>query len=104
MAEHYAVRERLSEGKSALIGGTIAGALTGLKADLVSGGLTFGAGLLVGGVLGALGGAGVARGYNLVRGAAHSSVTWSAVILDHLIDSSLLGYLAVAHYGRGRGE
>ncbi len=71
LAEHYAVHERLSEGKAATIGGIVTGALAGLKADLATGGLTFGAGLLAGGVLGALGAAGLARGYNLVRGAGH---------------------------------
>ena len=104
LAAHYAVRERLSEGKSAALGGVISGALAGLKADLASGGLTFGAGLLVGGVLGALGAAGLARGYNLVRGTDVTTVTWAEEVLDELAVSALLGYLAVAHYGRGRGD
>jgi len=104
LADHYAVRERLSEGKSAALGGVITGALAGLKADLASGGLTFGAGLLVGGVLGALGAAGLARGYNLVRGAGVTTITWTDAVLDDLAVSALLGYLAVAHYGRGRGD
>ena len=104
LAEHYAVRERLNEGKAAALGGAITGALAGLKADLASGGLTFGAGLLVGGVLGALGAAGVARGYNLVRGADVATVAWTEEVLNELAVSALLGYLAVAHYGRGRGD
>jgi hypothetical protein len=104
LADHYAVRERLSEGKAAALGGVVTGALAGLKADLATGGLTFGAGLLVGGVLGALGAAGLARGYNLVRGAGVTMLTWSNEVLDELAVSALLGYLAVAHYGRGRGD
>jgi hypothetical protein len=104
LAEHYAVRERLSEGKAATIGGIVSGALAGLKADLATGGLTLGAGLLVGGVLGALGAAGLARGYNLVRGAGVSSVAWTDEVLERLMASALLGYLAVAHSGRGRGD
>jgi hypothetical protein len=104
LAEHYAVRERVSEGKAALWGGAIAGALAGLKADLASGGLTLGGGLLLGGVLGALGAAGLARGYNLVRGTEQTLVTWTDEVLDELAASALLAYLAVAHYGRGRGE
>ncbi len=104
LADHYAVRERLSEGKSAALGGVITGALAGLKADIASGGLTFGAGLLVGGVLGALGAAGLARGYNLVRGAEATTLTWTDEVLDELAVSAMLGYLAVAHYGRGRGD
>ncbi|HHY49506.1 MAG TPA: DUF3482 domain-containing protein, partial [Alphaproteobacteria bacterium] len=52
----------------------------------------------------ALGAAGLARGYNLVRGGGRSSVSWSDESLDTLAVSALLGYLAVAHYGRGRGD
>ncbi|MBE0626777.1 MAG: DUF3482 domain-containing protein, partial [Burkholderiales bacterium] len=104
LAKHYALRERLNEGKAAALGGMVTGALAGLKADLASGGLTFGAGLLVGGVLGALGAAGLARGYNLARGAGATTVGWTDEVLDELAVSSLLAYLAVAHYGRGRGD
>jgi hypothetical protein len=104
LAKHYALRERVSEGKAAAFGGMVTGALAGLKADLASGGLTFGAGLLVGGVLGALGSAGLAHGYNLVRGAEDTTVAWTNEVLDELALSALLGYLAVAHYGRGRGD
>jgi 50S ribosome-binding GTPase/Domain of unknown function (DUF3482) len=104
LAEHYAVREPLSEGRAALWGGVVSGALAGLKADLATGGLSMGAGLIAGGVLGALGAAGMARGYNLVRGVDAPSVMWSTEVLDDLVRSALLGYLAVAHYGRGRGD
>jgi hypothetical protein len=104
LAEHYAVREPLSESKAALWGGVVTGALAGLKADIVAGGLTLGAGLIAGGVLGALGAAGLARGYNLVRGVDAPRLTWSNDVLDELVRSALLGYLAVAHFGRGRGN
>jgi hypothetical protein len=104
LAEDFAVQTRASEGKAAVLGGLVTGALTGLKADLATGGLTFGAGLLTGGVLGALGAAGLARGYNLVRGTKESAVRWSDEFLDGFFASALLRYLAVAHYGRGRGE
>jgi hypothetical protein len=104
LAEHYAIREPVSEGKAALWGGAIAGGLAGLKADLATGGLTLGGGLLVGGVLGALGAAGIAHGYNLVRGTDRTLVTWTNEVLDELAASALLAYLAVAHYGRGRGD
>jgi len=104
LAENFVVKRGMSEGKSALVGSVVTGALAGLKADLASGGLTFGAGLLVGGLLGALGGAGLARGYNFVRGAKTTSVQWSDTVLEELVAGALLRYLAVAHYGRGRGE
>jgi hypothetical protein len=104
LAEDFAVQARASEGTAAVLGGLVTGALTGLKADLATGGLTFGAGLLVGGVLGALGAAGIARGYNLVRGAEETAARWSDEFLEGFFASALLRYLAVAHYGRGRGE
>src|SRR5690606_28419008 len=90
--------------KAAMWGGVVTGALTGLKADLATGGLSFGAGMLTGGIVGALGAFGLARGYNLVRGATSSSVAWTDAVLDELAVTALLGYLAVAHYGRGRGD
>jgi GTPase SAR1 family protein len=104
LADHYAVIERLSEGKAALLGGALTGALAGLKADLATGGLTLGGGLLVGGVLGALGAAGLARGVNVVRGTERTEVRWADEVLAGLAASALLAYLAVAHFGRGRGE
>ena len=104
LAEHYAVQSPQSEGKAALWGGVVTGALMGLKADILSGGLTLGGGMLAGGVLGALGGAGLARGYNQVKGIDTPTIAWTPEVLDDLTRSSLLGYLAVAHFGRGRGE
>lgn len=104
LADHYAVTQHLSEGKAAVWGGLVTGALAGLKADLATGGLSLGGGLIAGGVLGALGAAGLARGYNLVRRSEHTVVMWAEAILDELVVSALLSYLAVAHYGRGRGE
>jgi hypothetical protein len=104
LAGDFATEERMSEGKAAVLGGLVSGALSGLAADLAAGGLTFGAGLLTGSVLGALGAAGLARGYNLVRGTTASAVRWSDEFLDAFFASALLRYLAVAHYGRGRGE
>jgi hypothetical protein len=104
LAGDFAVAARVSEGKAAMLGGIVSGALSGLWADLATGGLTFGAGLLTGGLLGALGAAGLARGYNVVRGTTETSVRWSEEFLDGFFASGLLRYLAVAHYGRGRGE
>jgi GTP-binding protein EngB required for normal cell division len=108
-----AIRQRLSgielqapvsEGKAAMMGGVVSGALTGLAADLAAGGFTFGAGMLTGAVLGALGGAGIARGMNLARGRTGTMLRWDDALLQGLVTSALLRYLAVAHYGRGRGE
>jgi hypothetical protein len=86
------------------MGGFVSGALTGLAADLAAGGLTFGAGILTGALVGALGGAGIARGMNLARGRSGSMLRWDDAFLQGLVGAALLRYLAVAHYGRGRGD
>lgn len=104
LAEHYAVTRPVGEGKAALLGGLLTGSLAGLKADIATGGLTVGGGLIAGGIIGAIGAAGLAKGYNLARGSGSPSVGWADAVLDDLTVSALLGYLAVAHYGRGRGD
>jgi hypothetical protein len=104
LATHFELRLRMDEGKAALWGGMVSGALVGLKADVLSGGLTLGGGLLAGGLIGALGAAGLARCVNLVRGTQQSWVMWNAEALDQMVEAALLRYLAVAHFGRGRGE
>ena len=104
VATQFERRDRVHEGKAALLGGMLSGALAGLKADIASGGLTFGGGLLAGGLLGALGGAGLARGINVMRGGGTPWVGWSAEAMAPIVESALLRYLAVAHFGRGRGQ
>lgn len=104
LGDRLAITQPLDETQAGLWGGLITGALTGLKADLLSGGLTMGGGLLVGGLLGALGGLGLARGVNRVRGVENADMAWNAEVLLDLARAALLMYLAVAHYGRGRGE
>src|SRR5215207_2645407 len=103
VADDVHVEAPLDETRSAALGGVVSGALTGLGADLMAGGLTFGAGMVAGAIIGALGGASVARGVNVVRGRSESSLRWEEAFLDGLVTSALLRYLAVAHYGRGRG-
>ena len=103
LARHYALRQPVGEGRAALWGGAVSGALAGLKADVASGGLTLGGGLLAGGVIGALAAAGVARGVNVVRGLDRPQVAWDGKVLDALLANAVRGYLAVAHHGRGRG-
>ena len=104
LAASVALDAPFSEGKAAMMGGVVSGALTGLAADLAAGGLTFGAGLLTGAVVGALGGAGIARGMNLARGRSGTLLRWDDAFLSGLVASALLRYLAIAHYGRGRGD
>jgi hypothetical protein len=104
VASHVVTDGRVDEGKAAAMGGIVSGALTGLAADLAVGGLSFGAGMLTGAVLGALGGAGIARGVNVARGRTDDALRWDDAFLNDLAATLLLRYLAVAHYGRGRGE
>ena len=91
------LKGRLGEGRAAVLGGVVTGALTGLKADLLSGGLTMGAGLVAGGVLGALGAAGVAKGLNVVRGTDRSFATWDDEALTPITAGLLQRYLVLAH-------
>jgi len=93
----------LNERTGAVAGAAVSGALSGLAADVLSGGLTLGGGMIAGGILGALGGYALGRGYRLVGGGERVSVRWSAEFLDRLCAESLLRYLSVAHFGRGRG-
>ncbi len=104
LAGDFALERAASRGRAGVLGAAVSGALGGLAADLASGGLTLGGGMIVGAVLGAAGAAGVAHGYNLLRGTDQSSVRWNEDMLDRLVVSASLRYLAVAHFGRGRGE
>jgi hypothetical protein len=92
------------EGVATILGGILSGAAGGLAADLAAGGMTLGGGMLVGSVLGAFGAKSAARGYNMARGEETNAVRWSEEFLAGLVRSALLRYLAVAHFGRGRGE
>lgn len=97
---------RVAEGRAALWGGVASGAMAGLKADLATGGLTMGAGAVAGGLIGALGAAGVARGINAAQGRAQSHVDWGPAELDALAAALLrlpLG-LATAEAGIARRE
>ena len=104
VARQFDIARPADPAKSGIIGGVVTGALGGLAADLAAGGLTFGAGALIGGILGALGASGAATAYNLARGAVEGKVGWSVEFLAQRPGAALLRYLAVAHYGRGRGE
>lgn len=92
-------RRGFGEKRAALAGGVLSGALLGLKADVLAGGLTMGAGAVVGAVLGALGGAGMARGLNVVRDGGPPAVEWDAAALE-AIAQALLRRVAVGALGR----
>lgn len=78
-------------------------AIGGLATDLASGGLSMGLGSLIGSITGALGGAGLAVAYNHQRQAYCTVITWSENALKNFYIDTVLLYLAVSHFGRGRG-
>ena len=104
LAGQFDVARPADVATSGVIGGMVTGALGGLYADLAAGGLTFGAGALLGGIVGALGAGGAVQAYHLARGGSEGKVRWSAQFLTQRFAAAILRYLAVAHYGRGRGE
>ena len=104
LATQFTLNESLDPATAGLLGAVVTGALGGLAADIGAGGLTFGAGALVGGVLGLLGAGGAAKAYNVARGGGEDWVGWSQEFLVQRVESAVLRYLAVAHFGRGRGQ
>ena len=104
MGREFSVQRPADADKASVLGGLLSGALGGLAADLGAGGLTFGAGAVIGGVLGAFGARGLAKAYNLARGSELGTVRWSPEFLSGRLAAALVRYLAVAHFGRGRGE
>jgi hypothetical protein len=104
--EHFLVvgEEWLTPGRGAILGGAVSGALGGLAADAATAGLSFGGGAVLGAILGALGGAGLAAGYRLALGEREPGVSWAPAFLAELTRRTVLRYLAVAHFGRGRGS
>jgi hypothetical protein len=103
LADYDTSAEKLAPKRWGVIGGAATGLLTGLGADLASGGLSFGAGMVLGALTGGLGAMGIARAYNTLRGSEGARVAWTAAVLSRTAEYLLLRYLAVAHHGRGRG-
>ncbi|WP_035627270.1 DUF3482 domain-containing protein [Herminiimonas sp. CN] len=101
--DDYVANMPLDTNTAAILGGLLSGALGGLAADIAAGGMTLGGGMVAGGITGALSAGGLAHGYNLVKGKT-PTIHWSAEFYEGLVRSALLRYLAVAHFGRGRGD
>jgi hypothetical protein len=89
--------------KAGLWGGLVSGALGGFAADVAAGGLTFGAGAVLGGIAGAIGARKLTQRYNEERGVTGGTVRWAPDFLEARLAAALVRYLAVAHFGRGRG-
>jgi hypothetical protein len=102
--EHFAVRAPLDKAQAGLLGAILSGAATGLSADLMAGGLTFGGGALLGALVGGLTMAGAAWGFNRGTDREHPTVRFADPFLRTMLVGAILRYLAVAHFGRGRGN
>jgi hypothetical protein len=102
--ENFAVRAPIDKTQAGLLGAVVSGAATGLSADLMAGGLTLGGGALLGAIVGALTMAGAAWGFNTTTDRDRPVVEFADPFLRTLLVGSVLRYLAVAHFGRGRGN
>ncbi len=102
--DNFAVRAPVDKAQAGLLGAVVSGAATGLSADLMAGGLTMGAGALLGALVGGLTMAGAAWGFNQRLDRSKPSVQFADPFLESLLSSAVLRYLAVAHFGRGRGN
>ena len=102
--DNFTVRAPIDRAQAGLLGAMVSGAATGLSADLISGGLTLGTGALLGGVVGALTFAGAAWGFNSGTDRNHPTMQFTDAFLRTLVVAGILRYLAVAHFGRGRGN
>ena len=102
--ENFKVRAPVDKAQAGLLGAVVSGAATGLSADLMAGGMTFGAGALLGGVVGALTMAGAAWGFNSSTARDKTTMAFADEFMNTLLVGSILRYLAVIHFGRGRGN
>jgi hypothetical protein len=102
--DHFAVRAPVDQAQAGLLGAIVSGAATGLSADLMAGGLTMGGGALLGAIVGALTMTGAAWGFNTGTDRQHPTMEFADTFLQTLLVGSVLRYLAVAHFGRGRGN
>lgn len=102
--ENFSIRAPVDKAQAGLLGAVVSGAATGLSADLMAGGLTFGAGAILGGIVGALTMAGAAWGFNTTTDRNRTTMQFADDFMQSLMVTSVLRYLAVAHFGRGRGN
>ncbi|WP_151637549.1 DUF3482 domain-containing protein [Noviherbaspirillum aerium] len=104
VSKNVVVRAPVDTRQAGLLGALISGATTGVSADLMAGGMTFGAGALVGALVGALTFTGAAWTFNTTTDRNEPKVQFSDDFMRTLVIGALLRYLAVAHFGRGRGN
>ncbi len=104
LGQFYHPRKGVSETRISLLSAVLTGMLSGLAADIATGGLSLGGGMILGGIAGAFSGKAAALGYNRVVGTANSWVEWDADALYALVVRIVMCYLIIAHAGRGRGK
>lgn len=104
LQDYFKVDQPIDAQKAGVWGAIASGAATGVGADLAAGGLTFGAGAAIGAIAGAITFAGAAWGLNQTQGKKHHSLMLSDAFLDSLLQTCLMQYLAISHYGRARGR
>jgi len=99
----FEVKRGVEESVAAAVGGAFSGLAGGLTADLLAGGMTFGGGAVVGMLLGGGMTFAVAKGYNFAL-VGTDSVRWGKSHFRAQAKFLMMLYLAVSHYGRGRGS
>ncbi|MEM1441366.1 MAG: DUF3482 domain-containing protein, partial [Verrucomicrobiota bacterium] len=100
--DKFSVKKGVQESLLATFGGAVSGLIGGLSADLISGGMTFGGGAFVGMLLGGATTFSLAYGFNLTQ-TGQNMVRWSEAHFLNQVETTLMLYLAISHYGRGRG-
>lgn len=100
--ETLAVKRDVEESVMTVLGGVGSGLLGGLCADLAAGGMTLGGGAIVGMLVGGATTFALARGYNLTQ-SGQNTVRWTEAHFIDQIKSIVMLYLAISHFGRGRG-
>jgi hypothetical protein len=101
--DQFHLPQAVSENIWGVLGSFAGGAMGGLIADLKLGGMTFGGGALLGGIASGIGAYALIRSYNLVRG-SDQRLRWSREHFREQVKLAFLTYLAICHFGRGRGE
>jgi GTPase Era involved in 16S rRNA processing len=100
--EEFTYQRNVEESLYAAVGGAVSGLVGGLSADLISGGATFGGGAVLGMLLGAGTTYALAKGYNLTQ-TGTNEVRWTEAQFESQLKFIIMLYLAVSHFGRGRG-
>lgn len=100
--EEFTFQRNVEEGLAAAVGGAVSGLVGGLSADLIAGGATFGGGAVLGMLLGAGTTYALAKGYNLTQTGVNE-VRWTEAHFSSQVKFIVMLYLAVSHFGRGRG-